>query len=47
MEDWIQPQYAKKISEIINSGEVQSMIGLANYEGIGKKTLEKAFNYVL
>lgn len=43
----IQPQYAKKISEIINSGEVQSMIALANYKGIGKKTLEKAFNYVL
>lgn len=46
-ETGIQPQYAKKISEITNSGEVQSMIGLANYKGIGKKTLEKAFNYVL
>ena len=46
-ETGIQPQYAKKISEIINLDEVNSMIGLANYKGIGEKTLEKAFNYVL
>lgn len=43
----IQPQYAKKITEVINSGEIKSMIGLANYKGIGEKTLEKAFNYIL
>ena len=43
----IQPQYARKITEVINSGEVKSMIGLANYKGIGERTLEKAFNYVL
>ncbi|WP_223241406.1 macro domain-containing protein [Flammeovirga sp. EKP202] len=43
----IQPQYARKISEIIDSGEVNSIIGLANYKGIGEKTLEKAFSYVL
>lgn len=43
----IQPQYARKISEIIEKDEVTSMISLANYKGIGEKTLEKAFNYVL
>jgi O-acetyl-ADP-ribose deacetylase (regulator of RNase III) len=43
----IQPQYARKINDIIESGEVKSMIALANYHGIGEKTLEKAFNYVL
>ena len=47
VETGIQPQYARKISDIINSGEVKSMISLANYNGIGEKTLEKAFNYVL
>jgi O-acetyl-ADP-ribose deacetylase (regulator of RNase III) len=43
----IQPQYARKISEIIQNGEINSMIALANYDGIGEKTLEKAFTYVL
>jgi hypothetical protein len=46
-ETGIQPQYARKISEIIQNGEANSMISLANYDGIGEKTLEKAFNYVL
>ncbi|WP_227658706.1 hypothetical protein [Flavobacterium haoranii] len=46
-ETGIQPQYAKKISEIIQSGEINSMIALANYDGIGEKTLEKAFGYIL
>ena len=46
-ETGIQPQYARKISELISLGEVNSMIALANYKGIGEKTLEKAFNYVL
>ena len=46
-ETGIQPQYAKKISDIIQNGEINSMITLANYDGIGEKTLEKAFNYVL
>lgn len=46
-ETGIQPQYARKITEIIKIGEVKSMIALANYKGIGEKTLEKAFNYVL
>lgn len=43
----IQPQYARKITKAIQSEEINSMIGLANYKGIGKKTLEKAFGYVL
>jgi O-acetyl-ADP-ribose deacetylase (regulator of RNase III) len=46
-ETGIQPQYARKISEIIQNGDAHSMISLANYGGIGEKTLEKAFNYVL
>ena len=43
----IQSQYARKITEIIRLEEVHSMISLANYKGIGEKTLEKAFSYVL
>lgn len=46
-ETGIQPQYARKISEIIQSNEINSMVALANYKGIGVKTLEKAFSYVL
>lgn len=46
-ETGIQPQYANKISKIIESNEVNSMISLANYKGIGQKTLEKAFKYAL
>lgn len=46
-ETGIQPQYARKISEIIQNGDANSMISLANYDGIGEKTLEKAFNYIL
>lgn len=46
-ESGIHPQYARKISEIIKSGKTNSMISLANYDGIGEKTLEKAFNYIL
>lgn len=47
LETGIQPQYARTISEIIQNGEANSMIALANYHGIGEKTLEKAFHYVL
>jgi hypothetical protein len=47
VETGIQPQYARKITEIIQNGEANSMIALANYNGIGEKTLEKAFDYVL
>lgn len=43
----IQPQYARRITEVIKNGETNSMISLANCKGIGEKTLEKAFGYVL
>lgn len=43
----IQPQYARRITKVIKNGEANSMISLANYKGIGEKTLEKAFGYVL
>jgi O-acetyl-ADP-ribose deacetylase (regulator of RNase III) len=43
----IQPQYARRITKVIKNGETNSMISLANYKGIGEKTLEKAFGYVL
>lgn len=46
-ETGIQPQFGKKITAIIQSSEINSMIALANYKGIGERTLEKAFNYVL
>ena len=47
METGLQPQYARKISEIIQNGAANSMIALANYDGIGEKTLEKAFDFIL
>jgi O-acetyl-ADP-ribose deacetylase (regulator of RNase III) len=43
----IKHQYISKISGIIKSGEINSMIALANYDGIGEKTLQKAFSFVL
>ncbi len=46
-ETGIQPQYAKRITDVIQYGEINSMISLANYKGIGEKTLEKAFGYIL
>jgi O-acetyl-ADP-ribose deacetylase (regulator of RNase III) len=46
-ETGIQPQYAKKITDIVQSDSINSMISLANYKGIGAKTLEKAFAYIL
>lgn len=46
-ETGIQPQYARKITEILLNGKINSMITLANYDGIGEKTLEKAFSYAL
>jgi O-acetyl-ADP-ribose deacetylase (regulator of RNase III) len=36
-----------KITEVIISGEAQSMISLINTKGIGIKTLEKCFQFVL
>lgn len=43
----IQSQYINKINELIAGGEITSMISLANYPGIGTKTLEKAFRFAL
>ena len=43
----VQPQYARKITDILDSGEINSIVALANYKGIGEKTLKKAFGYVL
>lgn len=46
-ETGIQPQYSEKIQQIINSEKVKSMIALVDFPGVGEKTLEKAFKYVL
>jgi O-acetyl-ADP-ribose deacetylase (regulator of RNase III) len=43
----IQPQYAKKISDILHDDKVNSMVSLVDYEGIGEKTLQKAFTYAI
>lgn len=46
-ETGVQPQYARRINEILSLSSVNSMIELANFKGIGEKTLEKAFGFVL
>lgn len=43
----IDPEDAKKITEILEMGIIDSMIALANYEGVGEESLEKAFAYAL
>jgi len=43
----IQPQYIRKINEILDSSEVYSMVTLISYKGIGEKTLQKAFNFAM
>lgn len=43
----VDPEDAKKIAGIIEAGIIDSMIALANYEGVGEETLEKAFAAVL
>jgi O-acetyl-ADP-ribose deacetylase (regulator of RNase III) len=43
----IQAQYTKKITEILLTNEVRSMVTLVGYHGIGEKTMEKAFLYAL
>jgi len=43
----IQPQYIRKINEVLNNPEVYSMITLVSYEGIGEKTLQKAFDFAM
>jgi O-acetyl-ADP-ribose deacetylase (regulator of RNase III) len=46
-ETGIKKRYGVKISDVLLAGDVKSMISLVNYEGIGEKTLEKAFYYAL
>ncbi len=43
----IQPQYIRKINEVLISPHTSSMIALANYDGIGDRTLEKAFHFAM
>lgn len=43
----IQPQYLRRINEVLENSEIQSMVSLVNYKGIGEKTLQKAFNFVI
>lgn len=43
----IQPQYIRKISEILKNPNVYSLVTLASYDGIGEKTLQKAFDFVM
>lgn len=43
----IQPQYIRKINEVLNNSEVYSMVTLVSYKGIGEKTLQKAFNFAM
>jgi O-acetyl-ADP-ribose deacetylase (regulator of RNase III) len=41
----IQPQYIRKINEVLENPAVYSMVTLVSYDGIGEKTLKKAFNF--
>lgn len=43
----IQPQYIKKINEVLDNPEIYSMVTLTNFDGIGEKTLQKAFNFAM
>ena len=43
----IQPQYIRKINEVLENPEVYSMITLVSYNGIGEKTLQKAFDFAM
>ena len=37
----------EKVTEVVESGTVKSMIGLINEKGIGVKTMEKCFQFVM
>ena len=37
----------EKVTEVVESGKVKSMIGLINEKGIGIKTMEKCFQFVM
>jgi len=43
----IQPQYIRKINEVLENPEVYSMVKLVSYDGIGEKTLQKAFDFAV
>lgn len=43
----IQPQYVRKINEVLENPEVYSMVTLVSYDGIGEKTLKKAFDFAM
>ena len=43
----IQPQYIRKINEVLENPEVFSMVTLVSYDGIGEKTLQKAFDFAM
>jgi len=43
----IQPQYIRKIFEVLDNPSVFSMVTLVSYEGIGEKTLQKAFDFAM
>jgi len=43
----IQPQYIRKINGVLENPEVYSMVTLVSYDGIGEKTLQKAFDFAM
>lgn len=43
----MQPQYIRKLSEVLEDPEVYSMIALVNYAGIGERTLQKSFDFAM
>ena len=47
METGIQPQYIRKINDVLENPEVYSMVTLVSFEGIGEKTLQKAFDFAM
>ena len=45
--DTNQKDKIEKVTEVVESGTVKSMIGLINEKGIGIKTMEKCFQFVM
>lgn len=43
----IQPQYIRKINEVLENPDVYSMVTLVSYDGIGVKTLQKSFDFAM
>ena len=46
-DDFNDEKYITKINEVLENPEVYSMETLVNYEGIGEKTLQKAFDFAI